>query len=468
MNLNLNIFNHKPRTKKPKRFTSIASRNRCCHFCSNQNGRYECSQCHRPYCSIDCFRSQTHQDCSEQFYKRMVLEQLKNDHYSNDKEKFMEILRRNQNSADYVDMLKTSDDDDNDDDEVEEIDLDWINDDRMHQFMERIMSICLDDNVDLESIWTDQLTESDRKEFIEIIETNPDYFNRIIPKCQPWWLQKEWQTIVEDIDNEIDLAEKTYPKLIDDQKIEPISKLLSQKTASPLLIHSIVSVCFAYCYLYRSYNGELIIDNDGDQWLIIDKLYHIVPELQPNRSIQTEKPFDTIELLINRMLTIDCDEQQNNNDLLNNINQRKEIIIEIMDDLQIILDWNQPGRRLLIKTTTDEINHQSPKAILLILSDLYRIIDNVRSKVKRSDQKSNHHHHKQLKLLQQKIRFYISFAIEMGREIQRQHWLDALEFHREKLRQEIEQIHNQIINDNDDDDDHQQQKGLKPLIEEIG
>ena len=56
----------------------------------------------------------------------------------------------------------------------------------------------------------------------------------------------------------------------------------------------------------------------------------------------------------------------------------------------------------------------------------------------------------------------------MGREIQRQHWLDALEFHREKLRQEIEQIHNQIINDNDDHDDHQQQKGLKPLIEEIG
>mgnify|MGYP002714300945 CR=1 FL=1 len=420
--------------------------------CTNQNGHYECSKCHQPYCSIECFRSPAHHDCSEQFYKRMVMEHLKNVRSDDDNKEFMDILRRNQYSGDYVDILNTSSE--NDSNETEEIDLDWIDDDRMHQFMERIMSICVDDNVDLDSIWTDRLTESERKEFAEIVQTNPKYFDRIIPEWKPWWCQQEWQAIVEDVDTLNTSKQRPYPSLLnDDHGIEPISKLLSQKSPSPLLIHSIISLCFAYCYLCRLYDGEIensnvctANDDDDDhklwQWSIVEKLFHIVPELQPNVSIRMEKPFDTIELLIERMLTIDHDDDDHDDPLIN-VNQRKATIIQLFDDLQIIIDWNKPGRRLFIQTTTDKINHKSPKAIVLILSDLYRIIGNIRLQMKKNhhenEEKSIHNNKQQAKLLQQKLRFYLSYTIAMCDEIRQQNWLDVLVFHRERLWQEIQQ-----------------------------
>ncbi|KAH8116507.1 hypothetical protein DFH11DRAFT_1462289, partial [Phellopilus nigrolimitatus] len=38
--------------------------------CHRQVSRYTCPSCNLAYCSIACFRSDEHAQCSESFYKR--------------------------------------------------------------------------------------------------------------------------------------------------------------------------------------------------------------------------------------------------------------------------------------------------------------------------------------------------------------------------------------------------------------
>ncbi|KAH9505971.1 hypothetical protein DERF_010733 [Dermatophagoides farinae] len=56
-----------------------------------------------------------------------------------------------------------------------------------------------------------------------------------------------------------------------------------------------------------------------------------------------------------------------------------------------------------------------------------------------NEEKSIHNNKQQAKLLQQKLRFYLSYTIAMCDEIRQQNWLDVLVFHRERLWQEIQQ-----------------------------
>lgn len=37
--------------------------------CQSQNFKYSCPRCNIKYCSLDCYRSQAHRQCSEAFYK---------------------------------------------------------------------------------------------------------------------------------------------------------------------------------------------------------------------------------------------------------------------------------------------------------------------------------------------------------------------------------------------------------------
>ncbi|VDP04427.1 unnamed protein product [Soboliphyme baturini] len=52
---------------------------RVCQYCNKaENNRqfYVCPRCQAIYCSVACFRCEAHSQCSEEFYKKLVLEQL--------------------------------------------------------------------------------------------------------------------------------------------------------------------------------------------------------------------------------------------------------------------------------------------------------------------------------------------------------------------------------------------------------
>jgi len=49
-----------------------------CEICmdADSQGRYLCSRCERRYCSLNCFKSEKHQTCSESFYAKQVKESM--------------------------------------------------------------------------------------------------------------------------------------------------------------------------------------------------------------------------------------------------------------------------------------------------------------------------------------------------------------------------------------------------------
>ena len=45
-----------------------------CPLCLKQPSKYTCPRCNTRYCSVDCYKSEKHRDCSEMFYKHCFME----------------------------------------------------------------------------------------------------------------------------------------------------------------------------------------------------------------------------------------------------------------------------------------------------------------------------------------------------------------------------------------------------------
>ncbi|ODN80965.1 hypothetical protein L202_03077 [Cryptococcus amylolentus CBS 6039] len=69
---------------------------RICGICRKGDSRYTCPRCNVAYCSLDCFRSETHDQCSEPFYKTTVLDSISADPKVGleEKKQMMDMLRR--------------------------------------------------------------------------------------------------------------------------------------------------------------------------------------------------------------------------------------------------------------------------------------------------------------------------------------------------------------------------------------
>ncbi|KHJ76008.1 HIT zinc finger [Oesophagostomum dentatum] len=59
-----------------------------CDFCSTERReQYKCPRCNANYCSLRCYRSEKHSNCSESFYKECIKEQLEGRHFEGGSEK---------------------------------------------------------------------------------------------------------------------------------------------------------------------------------------------------------------------------------------------------------------------------------------------------------------------------------------------------------------------------------------------
>lgn len=47
-----------------------------CSICMKKQGQYTCPKCDQLYCSLDCYKSEKHQNCSESFYEGNVKDEL--------------------------------------------------------------------------------------------------------------------------------------------------------------------------------------------------------------------------------------------------------------------------------------------------------------------------------------------------------------------------------------------------------
>ncbi|KAK7573765.1 hypothetical protein V9T40_010956 [Parthenolecanium corni] len=203
-----------------------------CQLCSLAKAKYTCPRCLVKYCSQMCYKSEGHANCSEQFYKECVEDELKLDQLDPEsKNKMVDILKRFQNQ-DLDDFYPENDSDD----------------DSIPDLSERIENIDLDDS---DEVWS-RLTEQEKLEFNAIL--NSGDLTDLIPEYEPWW-NKRYQKKIEELESFLDQIkeyEKICPPL---QPIVPFNTL-SKVQPSPCILWNIVNIMGAYALTVRRFIGE--------------------------------------------------------------------------------------------------------------------------------------------------------------------------------------------------------------------
>ena len=208
-----------------------------CKFCLQCKSKYVCPRCGTPYCSVSCYKSENHLDCSEAFYQEWVEGELKGNKISSDgKKKMMEILS------------KISNEDMSLDDE-----LDSDDDSPLPDLSERLADIDINDS---DKVW-ENLSEAEQAAFEELIN-NGDIAN-LIPNWEPWWFQKLNQSKVTELHDESnkqaeleELCQKCPPIF---NNIKPLSEITKIKPALSVSF-DLVNILGSYSLTVRYFNGS--------------------------------------------------------------------------------------------------------------------------------------------------------------------------------------------------------------------
>ncbi|XP_053617225.1 zinc finger HIT domain-containing protein 2 [Plodia interpunctella] len=210
-----------------------------CGICNLNTSKYCCPRCEILYCSLDCYKSESHTICSEDFYRDCVNEELANLNADDDtKKKTIEILKRIQNGENlelaYDENEAAADSDDEVADDLEQRikDLDLNNADEM---------------------WN-VLTEDEKNEFRALC--NAGDVTSIIPPWEPWWMYSKEEKLVEEV-NEKNMED--VEALRNCPGLKPVVEFGKLTTVQPsaTIKMNIANVLTAYAFIMRYFNGEL-------------------------------------------------------------------------------------------------------------------------------------------------------------------------------------------------------------------
>jgi len=203
-----------------------------CLFC-NEAPNYSCPQCHIKYCSVKCYQHPKHIECSENFYKKQVTDELKHMKVSEkDKDKIMQSLI---NNSDFQ-----SNEDSND-------------------VVDRLKDINLDDS---DNLW-EKLTKNEKEMFQRRIQTGNLDFVKI---WEPWWNEN------------VDTCSRTkQPRII--ENIPPIQDVLQNKPPHSSLKNNTLELILVYVTLERMFNGDLY----DSSYEVIELMYLLSEVLNKNQ-----------------------------------------------------------------------------------------------------------------------------------------------------------------------------------------
>ncbi|KAJ0173227.1 hypothetical protein K1T71_011403 [Dendrolimus kikuchii] len=218
---------------------------------TSQIQMYCCPRCEILYCSLDCYKSEKHIGCSEDFYRDCVNEELSSLNVDNkSKNKMIDILKRMQNTNSDSDFDKLFDDvNDNEYDNggnEEPVDSD---DEEGLELHERVKDLNLDD---ADEVWN-VLNEDERNEFMAMI--NQGDVGSVMPQWEPWWMYSKKKKLVEDVE-EIDLGAEELTKC-PALKIAPKLSSLTTVQPSPAIKSNITNLLASYVFVMRYFSGEI-------------------------------------------------------------------------------------------------------------------------------------------------------------------------------------------------------------------
>ncbi|XP_043251045.1 zinc finger HIT domain-containing protein 2 [Colletes gigas] len=227
--------------------TSTMNTNNLCKLCNTRPRTYTCPRCGIAYCNIDCYKSETHLECSESFYRQCVQEELGS--YENDPEdmkKMIEILKRVHEQTLKDTDLETDDTSDKEYEEELEEQLDSDDEDDVPDLEKRLQNVNLDNP---DEVWS-TLTDAEKQEFEALIKNGE--IEKLLPQWVPWWTYHMKRKLVQELNQQDSEQTREYPSLID----VPIFNELQK--ASPSVCFNLTNVIYAYAYIANYYNGDYL------------------------------------------------------------------------------------------------------------------------------------------------------------------------------------------------------------------
>ncbi|XP_031563726.1 zinc finger HIT domain-containing protein 2-like [Actinia tenebrosa] len=348
---------------------TASSRAPVCFFCQKNSSKYTCPRCNAGYCSVSCYNSEKHVQCSEGFYKKNVLEELSQ--RTKDPEDVQKVLS----------MLKNleKENEEGEDEESEESSLE-----------ERLGGIDLD-KADPSLIW-ESLTEDEKREFESSIKSG--HLSQVVEEWIPWWepaneqrklkiqvLQSEERKNEEtekpnnDIrnNNQQPQKSKNYPTVL--HNLQQLSS-----PASPLIKYSIIDTLYAYAYTMRLYNGSPMENPEQSS----QTLYKLSSSLSKNFT------FESLESAVYNSLNVVLESK----DLFNSQKFSYDIILDIVD---LIQGSFKRGKKVV-------------NFVDCALSDAHRIIEKGRKELKHGSE-SCKDDVKRLWLAKKKLEFFLSWML---------------------------------------------------------
>ena len=204
-----------------------------CFFCETGSSSYKCPKCHLNYCSLDCYRSTKHEECSEAFYKSCIEKEMMN-------AKSLKSLGPNALKAnarhDYMDY-----------DDYDDLKSDSDNDDLWSRFKDLDL-----DSASHQEILS-RLSESQLERFNAMLDSKKilDLIPLWVP-CKYYVLRKGWQKTLET-------------------KVLNVSSIHVSKSGIDLS-YNLLEILFYYVFTCRMYN----YDFDESAWTVIKFNWYIL------------------------------------------------------------------------------------------------------------------------------------------------------------------------------------------------
>ncbi|KAF8485411.1 hypothetical protein JB92DRAFT_1565803 [Gautieria morchelliformis] len=258
-----------------------------CGICRRQVSRYTCPTCNLPYCTLTCFRSEAHSDCSETFYRKEIETDIKTaaPKSAEGRNRMLEMLRSFEDeNAEESDVL--TDDGDDLARKLKDINLDEA-----------------DPNVILS-----MLSPPQRESFLKIIrDPSNELAQQLLssPELQqdrrrPWWESSMLEGDETPVDSDVF---GVPPKMMSIPQALTAPKEASESNSH--LMYNIVALCLAYAYVTRRLSWSplsALKTTDSDHTVARDLLSQIAPFLTDRKSTLLFKSVDSVVTYVWSML----------------------------------------------------------------------------------------------------------------------------------------------------------------------
>ncbi|KAI6119256.1 hypothetical protein EV401DRAFT_1861758 [Pisolithus croceorrhizus] len=218
--------------------------------CRKHASRYTCPTCNVPYCSLICFRSETHAQCSETFYRKEITSGggLDSSKTTEEREKILGILKRldDEGLQDHDEFSRVGDEDDDD------------------EGLEKRLA-----GLDIDSASADELlerlTEEERNTFFKLLrDPASEPAQKLLASTDldrelqaPWWDSPQLPS------DGSDAAATTYGLRPSLMEVPP--GLRRWNPESPSLLYNVCSVFIAYAYVTRHLSMSPL-SSSGNSW----------------------------------------------------------------------------------------------------------------------------------------------------------------------------------------------------------